>query len=60
MNNEQSIQGVIKKQIKNKKAVKYSQIGEVNYITQPRTNVDVADNGEIVVAPNSQYKRRFS
>tara|TARA_R100001015_G_C4630186_1_gene191623 strand:+ start:694 stop:855 length:162 start_codon:yes stop_codon:yes gene_type:complete len=36
-------------------------IGQVNYITQMRTNVDRSkQNGELIVAPNFQYKRRFS
>ena len=36
-------------------------MGQVNYITQARTNVDRSpQNGELIVAPNFQYKRRFS
>jgi len=37
----------------------FTNIGQVNYITQNRTNVNRANNGEIVVAPNTQFKRRF-
>tara|TARA_A100001391_G_scaffold82668_1_gene54031 strand:+ start:279 stop:464 length:186 start_codon:yes stop_codon:yes gene_type:complete len=58
--NDLSISQVIRKQLKEGQKVRQSKLGEVNYITQPRTNVDIAKNGDMVVAPNSQYKRRFS
>jgi len=36
-------------------------IGQVNYITQMRTNVSKSpQNGELIVAKNLPYKRRFS
>tara|TARA_R100001086_G_scaffold210615_3_gene126492 strand:- start:1347 stop:1700 length:354 start_codon:yes stop_codon:yes gene_type:complete len=36
-----------------------SNIGQINYITQQKTNIARADNGEVVVADNLPYKRRF-
>ena len=36
-----------------------SNIGQINYITQQKTNIARADNGELVVADNLPYKRRF-
>ena len=36
-------------------------IGQVNYITQMRTNVVRSkQDGELIIAPNFPYKRRFS
>jgi len=36
-------------------------IGQVNYVTQMRTNVSRSpQNGELIVSPNFPYKRRFS
>ena len=43
---------------KNVASKQTTRIGEINYITQPRTDVSVA-KGQVVISKTFTYKRRF-